>query len=333
MTLSTHKQAVNGTSFATATITFTGVPAVDETIVIVDSAGTSKTYTAKGSETAASLQFNQSGTAAAAATSLKACIEHANGHNGTITVADNSSGVLTLTLTVAGQQGSGAGDSGNASITDGLANATATDFSGGNTGPEAINKHTILAGGTVGGYNSTANIKSNMDVVVGGKAIGSKVVAKTGSIGKAGVAKAFASGGTLAYNPNARSVTRSATDTGFLIRGGTFTKLSGKASTEDFLAIPGSAKGRASGNLYHAKHYHRKGLWSDQVFDLHSGLLKQADGTDKADISGRGTTVDFAADQGNPTRAIPGELIILFNFADWNKSTSPNMVDYSELLG
>ena len=330
MTLSTHKQAVNGTSFATATITFTGAATLNETIVIVDSAGTSKTYTAKNSSTTSSLQFIKTD-AAAAATALKACIEHANGHNGTITVADNSSGVLTLTLTVAGQQGTGAGDSGNASIVEGLSNCTVADFSGGNTGAEAKNKHTVLGGGTVGGYNSTANIKSNMDVVVGGKAIGSKVVAKTGSIGKAGVENALASGGTLAYNPQSRSVTLSSANTGWLIRGGSSTLLSGKASTDHFLAIPGSdavAEGLRQ-SIPDVFKYHRKGLWSDQVFDLQSGLLKQADGTDKADISGRGTTVTLAADHQAQSRAIPGELVILFNFA----SFTTNMVDYSELLG
>tara|TARA_R110002020_G_scaffold298736_6_gene514587 strand:+ start:507 stop:1484 length:978 start_codon:yes stop_codon:yes gene_type:complete len=325
MTLSTHKQAVNGTSFATASITFTGAATADETIVIVDGAGLSKTYTAKNSSSATDLEFIKTDKDAAA-TALKAAIEHANGHNGSITVTNTPAGTITLTLTTAGQVGTDAGDI-PALITEGLSNCTATAFSGGNLGPEAKDKHTILGGGTTGGYNVKSNIKSNIDVVVGGKAIGSKIIAKTGSIGKAGVEKAFASGGTLAYNPNARSVTRSATDTGFLIRGGTFTKLSGKASTEDFLAIPGSAdlRNRIQNG---ARHYHRKGTWATQVFDLYAGLLKQSDGTDKSGITGRGTTVDLSQDW-EPTRAIPGELIILFNFA----SFTTNYVDYSELLG
>ena len=124
----------SATTAATATVAFTGVPAVDKTIVLIDAAGTSKTYTAKGAESLTDGQFNQSGTAAAAATSLKACIEHASGHNGTITVADNSSGTLTLTQATAGTDG-------NTAITEGLDNATAlggdgatsNQFTGGTT--------------------------------------------------------------------------------------------------------------------------------------------------------------------------------------------------------
>ena len=107
---------------ATATISFTGACTVDETIVIIDTAGTSRTYTAKSSTTAASLQFINTD-AAAAATALKTCIEHANGHNGTITVTDNGSGTLTLT------QATG-GTAGNTIITSGLTNVTVTNFTG-----------------------------------------------------------------------------------------------------------------------------------------------------------------------------------------------------------
>ena len=60
----------------------------------------------------------------AAATALKSCIEHANGHNGTIAVADSSAGVLTLTQTNPGSQG-------DTTITEGLSNCTVTNFSGG----------------------------------------------------------------------------------------------------------------------------------------------------------------------------------------------------------
>ena len=81
-----------GGNRATATITFTGAATADETIVIIDAEGLSKTYTAKNSTTAASLQFIKTDKDAAA-TALKSCIEHANGHNGTIAVADNGSGV------------------------------------------------------------------------------------------------------------------------------------------------------------------------------------------------------------------------------------------------
>ena len=112
-----------GGNFATATITFTGAATADETIVIIDAFGTSKTYTAKNSTDAASLEFIKTDKDAAA-TALKSCIEHANGHNGTIAVADSSAGVLTLTQTNPGSQG-------DTTITEGLSNCTVTNFSGG----------------------------------------------------------------------------------------------------------------------------------------------------------------------------------------------------------
>ena len=94
-----------GGEASTATVTFAGVPVADETIVIIDTNGLSKTYTAKSSETAASLYFNRASTAAAAATSLKACMDHANGHNGSIAVADDGAGVLNLTQLYPGTNG------------------------------------------------------------------------------------------------------------------------------------------------------------------------------------------------------------------------------------
>ena len=92
MTTTLHTNFVTSGTKASATITFSGVPAADETIVIVDSQGTSKTYTAKAGTTASAGEFTRGGTAAAAATALKACMDHANGHNESITVADDGSG-------------------------------------------------------------------------------------------------------------------------------------------------------------------------------------------------------------------------------------------------
>ena len=112
-----------GGNFATATITFTGAATADQTIVIIDALGTSKTYTAKNSSTVASLQFIKTDKDAAA-TALKSCIEHANGHNGTIAVADSGAGVLTLTQIRPGAKG-------NTTITEGLSNCTSTSFTGG----------------------------------------------------------------------------------------------------------------------------------------------------------------------------------------------------------
>ena len=128
-----------GGEAATATVTFTGDPGNGETIVIIDADGVSKTYTAKNAgETLASLFFNSGGTAAQAATSLKDCMDHANGHNGSIAVADDGAGVLTLTQMKPGTKG-------NTTITEGLTDATKTDFSGG-TSEAGVNDARLVTG-------------------------------------------------------------------------------------------------------------------------------------------------------------------------------------------
>ena len=113
-----------GGNFATATVTFSGAADLNDTIIIVDADGVSKTYTAKGSTTAGSLQFIRTD-AAAAATALKLCIDNAAGHNGSIAVADDGAGVLTLTQLKPGAKG-------NTTITGTIdTNVTKTNFTGG----------------------------------------------------------------------------------------------------------------------------------------------------------------------------------------------------------
>ena len=103
---------------ATSSITFGGLPAVDQTIILKDNSDpqVSQTYTAKAAEDLSARQFNQSGTAAQAATSLAACINNSAGHNGTIT-ASASDAVVTVTQATAGALG-------NTAITSTLANTT-----------------------------------------------------------------------------------------------------------------------------------------------------------------------------------------------------------------
>ena len=111
-------------TYATATITFTGNVTNDETIVIISTDGTSKTYTAKASTNAASLQFKSSDKFEAAA-ALKTCIEHANGHGKRMHVSRKGA-VLTLTQLKEGTDG-------NKTITSGLTNVTKTNFTGGSS--------------------------------------------------------------------------------------------------------------------------------------------------------------------------------------------------------
>ncbi len=127
-----------GGNFATATVTFSGAADLNDTIIIVDADGTSKTYTAKGSTTAGSLQFIRTD-AAAAATALKLCIDNAAGHNGSIAVADDGAGVLTLTQLKPGIRG-------NTSITGTIdTNVVKTDFSGG-THESGVNDASLVTG-------------------------------------------------------------------------------------------------------------------------------------------------------------------------------------------
>ena len=109
---------------ATATIAFTDACVVDQTIIIISTDGTSRTYTAKGSTTAGSLQFINTN-AATAATALASCINNAAGHTSSkITVVDDGAGTLTLTQVTLGL-------SGDTTITSTLSNVTVSGFSGG----------------------------------------------------------------------------------------------------------------------------------------------------------------------------------------------------------
>ena len=109
---------------ATGTIVCHGSNDNNETITIISTDGTSKTYTGKDAgTTAASGFFNTGGNAEAAATGLKTCIEHASGHNGKILVSRDTA---TLTLTQVEP-----GPDGNTVITSGLTGGSKTDFTGG----------------------------------------------------------------------------------------------------------------------------------------------------------------------------------------------------------
>ena len=109
---------------ATATIVCHASNDDEEEITIISTDGTSVTYIGEDDgTTAASNKFNTGGNDVAAATGLKTCIEHANGHAGKITVSKDSA---TLTLTQVEP-----GPDGNTVITSGLTGGSKTDFTGG----------------------------------------------------------------------------------------------------------------------------------------------------------------------------------------------------------
>ncbi len=138
------KIPVTGINPATTAIIFkNGVGAINGTITLIDASGVSKTYIAinSGGNTAGTIngsgQIEFIGSFSAPnskAGSLRAAIEHANGHNGSILVTlDNQGGSTndTLVLTQAT-----AGTSGNTTVTTGgnfltILDATPNNFSGG----------------------------------------------------------------------------------------------------------------------------------------------------------------------------------------------------------
>ena len=328
MTLSTHLHPVD-TATATATIVFTGAAVADETIVITDAAGTSKTFTAKGSTSAGDLEFIRTDKNAAA-TALKLCIDNAAGFGtNSITVADDSSGTLTLTLIVDGTYRF----KNKASIVEGLSNCTVTQF-GSTAGVEDKDGHTILNGGNIA--SAKGNSKNLIDIVRGRKVSGAQIIASTGTANKVGIQTAESTG-KLAYNPSEPSVTRSSTDTGFVMRGGVTTKIASvAASTIDFHARGSDTTARHDGGTgsIHVPDgihkYSRKGTWATTIFDAYGGGLLQSDGTAKAGITGRGSDASLATDNAaTPTRAIPGEMTLLFNHVTFTS----NNLDYSAITG
>lgn len=328
MTVSSHKSKIGITGAVQAgSVDITDTDAVQSTVLTITLAnGTVLTATegtvATSTDVSAMTYTASTGSSGSKRTAAAVSLAGALNANGNLT-ATSASSVVTITEVYGGTGGS--------ISFGGAGGMTVVDWSGGVDSGESVDRHTVAAGGTAGGFNSTANIKSILDLVKGVKTSGSKVITKTGTATKPGIEAATnLSGNIFAYNPNGRAITRSSTDTGFLLRGGTATKIAGAASTGHLISIPGSDTGqRNAGNLHASSGYRRKGTWATQVFDLLSGVLLQSDGTAKAGITDRGVLVEWAADQGHPTRAIPGELVILFNFA----SFTTNYVDYSAITG
>jgi hypothetical protein len=350
MTTSVHKSVVVAGGKASATITV-GINVADETIIIVDAAGTSKTYTSKAGNSATDREFINTN-AVASATGLAAAIVHANGHNGTLTVS-RADAVLTITQTVAGPEGNKGNVFGSGTgITNTLTATTFVDFADG-TIAEANDKGTIANAGNISGSKFAS--KSLIDTNAGSRASGAKVVARTGSSYVPGIRKGNASG-TLAYSG---PTTRSKADTGFVIRSGVANKISGVV-LNPILHGASDTTSRKSGNIAYRAAYHSKGLLSGQIFNLYrdptsaqpyrggtaggDGGLRQDDNTAKSGISGWGTNRVLAADGaavvgfGAAPRA--GEFYILQNFTSYvggsisgDGSGSDNMMDYSALTG
>jgi uncharacterized membrane protein YgcG len=114
---------------AKATVTIAGTITNNQTIIITAADGTQAQFMKKSSESLA-LGFFAGASAAALATSLKACMEHVDGSQGLstrITVYDDKAGGLILTQVTKGVAG-------NTVITSICDNTTVTNFTGGDQG-------------------------------------------------------------------------------------------------------------------------------------------------------------------------------------------------------
>mgnify|MGYP003645260645 CR=1 FL=1 len=207
------------------------------------------------------------------------------------------------------------------------------------------NSGTILNGGTADAnqthMSSPTSSKSLKEIVQGKKVSGSQIIATTGTAYAAGIEKANSSG-KLAYNPSSPEITRSQSDTGFVIRSGVANKISSVADLNPIFSGGSDTTSRPNGNIHvpNGIHkYNQSGTWATSIFNAYrnptsastsNGGLLQSDGTEKAGITQRGTSVSLATDNAaTPTRAIPGEMTLLFNFVTF----TTNNLDYSAITG
>ena len=105
------------------------------TLTLVSSDGTSRVYTIKNDYGASTnIEFNAGASASACAANLKGAIEHADGHNGKLTVVQ-ADGQLTITQAVSG-------DAGNTPVTDAASFDNACD----------VNTPDVFTGGRTNGW-------------------------------------------------------------------------------------------------------------------------------------------------------------------------------------
>ena len=200
---------------------------------------------------------------------------------------------------------------------------------------------TIAHGGNIASSRWTN--KSILTLVDGRDAYGSFVVDSA-----AGHADTAVTGQPLGYNPSGRAYTRTLANSGFLIRG-VQTLIGNKASTADILNIVGSAGNRKS--IHGLETTYQHGTWADTILDLFGTGDLSGTRTNKGVVSnfinpGTAGGVTASADSAaNPTRAIPGEFVILSGFTGWILGTSANndasgggtgsgpYMDYSAITG
>lgn len=193
------------------------------------------------------------------------------------------------------------------------------------------NSGTVANGGNIPSADAIFTAKSPMSLVEGDDTYGSAIVVKTGTSQIPGIAKAN-SGGRIAFNPNTM-ISRSSSNSGFVMRGGVANLLAGIADFNP-LAVNGYKGAKNSSGVHKKIKTYQKGTWATKIFDVYGGGLLQSDGTAKEGITGWDTASTFtnaihatdpATDSAaSPTRAIPGEFFILSTFTGFMISTAAN---------
>jgi hypothetical protein len=117
------------------------------------------------------------------------------------------------------------------------------------------------------------------------------------------------------------------------MRGGVANNISSVSGLNPLFSGASDTTSRPNGNIHVPNGIHKyrqSGTWATSIFDAYGGNLLQSDGTAKGGITNRGTSVSLATDNAaTPTRAIPGEMTLLFNHVTF----TTNNVDYSAITG
>ena len=348
MTVSTHTRTLGITGAeATATVTVTDYAELNtgDKVNLIATDGTNYDFT-NGDQSSVAGTWESATSNDQTATNLMNVINTSSGPAGTRFSASVDGAVVTITQSSSSEASL---EDGNTAITltdTAPAGLTKTDFTGGSSSAVVNDRRVVMQGGNIAGSKYTN--KSILDTVKGADEYGSKLGLVTGTAHKVGLVVARSVGSpAFAFYP--KKTDRTAANCTFLARG-LQTKIAGAASTENIMGVLGQDQGARGIHLHTDDHYQR-GSWATLAFNLFrnptagdnsetTGLV-QSDGTVKTGATNYGSAAIFRnlADQDNarpvtnvPTRAIPGELVFLVDFAD--RSTSGgNFKDYSAITG
>jgi hypothetical protein len=354
MTVSTHTRTLGITGAeATGTVTITAYLNLNtgDKVNLIATDGTNYDFV-NGDQSSVAGTWESTVSNDQTATNLMNVINTGSGPAGTRFSASVLGAVVTITQS----------SNSEASLEDGNTAITLTDtfaagmtadsaFTGGSSSAVVNDRGVVMQGGNIAGSKYTN--KSILDTVKGANEYGSQLGLVTGTSHKVGLAVVRSVGSPkFAFFP--KKIDRTATNATFLARG-LQTKIAGAASTEDIMGVLGQNQGARGTNLHTDDHYQR-GSWSTLAFNLFrnptagdnsetTGLV-QSDGTAKSGATNYGTAAIFRnlADQDNarpvtnvPTRAVPGEIVFMIDFASWpfsaGEPTGGNYKDYSAITG